>query len=534
MRMKNILLGLLLLVMPLPAQESLPPDHWANAYVDYLKVRGVLSEVSFAQRPLQRQAVARALLRVKWSAVDNAGDRGMLRLLVREFAPELRLLGQRDRRWQELFNTAMSALGLPLQLPDRSLTLKPGTYGEVAYRNSRQNGSDTAADIHLTMLALKAQNLTLFGNLKLFSDAPPGYIGKEYRNWFGYMEQGYLRYHRPGVQVMLGRDWLQLGAGREAQLLFSANSRPFDMYHVTLGSSLLQFSFWGMQLDRQSVSENGRSYIANRFINGHRIQLNLHDRFYLGISEVALYGGENYRWDLGFVNPVSFYYLFNLNQEVGGTNANLFYQLDWDLYLRPDLNLYGEFLLDDFQVDNKEPGDLEPAELGLMLGINWTNPFRWNGGKLHLAYTQVRNRTYNVAAPPYGKFLHRNEEIGHFLGNNFWRLVCDVDYWLRPTVQLTGFVHHTQQGEGSVAGEFNQDFLNFTPEEGYSEPFPFGVVERTTETGLRWFVKPHRYAWLRGELRYVDIANADHLSGRKRSDTVVRLSLGWEWDRLWR
>ncbi len=532
MNLKYVVCCLVLLAFGLSAQESLPPDHWANAYIDYLKVRGVLREVSLAQRPLQREGVAQALLQVKWRAVTDTRERGMLRLLVREFAPELRLLGQRNR-WSGLFNEAMRALGVPLQLPQRQMALKPGTFGEGSYRH-RRNDDDTAADIHLTMLGLSGEHLSFFGNLKIFSDAPPGYIGKKYRNWFGYMEQGYLQYRRPGVEVTLGRDWLQLGAGREAQLLFSANSRPFDMYRVTVGEALLQFSFWGIQLDRQVVSEGSKSYIANRFINGHRLQLNFSNRYYVGISEVALYGGEAFRWDLGFVNPLSFYYLYNLNQEPGGTNANLFYQIDWDLYVRPGLNLYGEFLLDDFQVDNQVPGDLEPAELGLMLGLNWSNPFRWNGSKLHLAYTQVRNRTYNVVAPPYGKFLHRNEEIGHFLGNNFWRLAADIDYWLRPTVQLTGFVHHTRQGEGSVSGPFNQDFLNHTPQEGYNEPFPFGVVERTTESGLRWVVKPHRYAWLRGELRYVDIANADHHSGRKRSDTVVRLSLGWEWDRLWR
>lgn len=531
-RFRNILFLLIFSSMTLFGQETLPPYHWANDVIDYLKVAGYLPGIDVNQRPLERDAIARELLNIGWQQQLSAKDRSIIRLLYREFSPEIAQLA-RLGDWRELFNTAMGILKLPLEIPDRSTAIKPGFFGELYLQDSRDTDTQTEYDAHATVMGNLNQSFTFYSNLRVFSDAPSTYIGKEYRNLYGYMEQGYLQYRQDWLSIKVGRDWLQSGPGRDAQLLFSANSRPFDMYHLKFGKSVLQFSFWGMQLDRQRIIED-RSYIANRYLNGHSLRLNLRNRIYIGISEVALYGGENRSWEMGFVNPLSFYYLYNLNQEVGGTNANVLYTIDWDLYIFPQMNIYGEFLIDDYQVDNEAPGDLEPAELGLLLGFQWANPAGFSGSKLHLAYTQVRNRTYNVAAPPFGKYLHRNEEIGHYLGNNFWQLALDLDYWLKPELQLTGFTRFTKQGEGSVAGVFNEDFLNFMPEEGYDEPFPFGIVERDWQSGVRVFYKPHHLAYLRFDLTYSDISNFQHFEGQATSDMQLRIAAGWEWEKLWR
>lgn len=60
--MRLISAGLLLASPALFAQETLPPYHWANSYVDYLKVRGHLPELSVSERPYSRQQLARQLL----------------------------------------------------------------------------------------------------------------------------------------------------------------------------------------------------------------------------------------------------------------------------------------------------------------------------------------------------------------------------------------------------------------------------------------------------------------------------------------
>ncbi|MCB0286011.1 MAG: hypothetical protein KDE57_05085, partial [Calditrichaeota bacterium] len=66
------------------------------------------------------------------------------------------------------------------------------------------------------------------------------------------------------------------------------------------------------------------------------------------------------------------------------------------------------------------------------------------------------------------------------------------------------------------------------------EPFPFGIVERDWQSGVRVFYKPHHLAYLRFDLTYSDISNFQHFEGQATSDMQLRVAAGWEWEKLWR
>ena len=516
-------------------QETLPPFHWVNGYVDYLKVRGFLPELAVSERPYSRQALARQLLEIDLDRLSGT-EKAMVRLLYREFTGEFRQLGTLpDSKWGILLQKALEVLKLTLLDAGDDPAFKLGAYGATRYDYSDDAGSgDTNFDFHSQIGLFWKDYFTLYNSMKVFDQADENYIGKEYRDFYAYTQQGYAAYQNGWLQAKLGRDFLQIGPGRGGQLLISDNSRTFDMYQVRLGNRTLQFSFWGIMLDRTTQITGGNRMIGNRFLNGHRISLNLGDKIHLGASEVILYSGEARQWELGFINPVTLYYAHNVNQEPGAAQGNLLYNIDWDLYLWPNLEIYGEIMLDDIQVDRKTPGDLEPDEYGLLLGLHWARPLGAANGLLNLEYTQVRNRTYNVATPVWDKYLHRNEEIGHYLGNNFERIDLSYRHWLRPELNLRLFGSLTRQGEGSVAGAFNNDFLNSTVEEGYDEAFPFGVVERTWESGLGLFYKPYPAGHVSLDLAYQDIKNPAHQDGSAFSDITVRLGLWLQWNRLWK
>lgn len=530
-----LLWGFLCCTVAAHAQETLPPYHWATTYIDYLKVRGFLPELSFSDRPFHRGEVTRQLLQIDWMGRDwNAKERGMVRVLLQEFRREAQVLAtSREQKWKTLLQKAADFLDLPAAVDEAGPLLKAGIFGEITAQEGRQEEGEVNFEAHPHAGLVWGDFLTIYQNFKVFDRAGPNYIGKEYKNLFGYVEQGYVAVRDEWYEVKLGRDYLQLGPGRSAQLLFSDNSRPYDMYQVQVGKSFLTFSFWGIRLDNM-MNRRPTQFLARRQLNGHRLRFNFGNKAFVGISEVILYGGANRGWDLAYMNPAGFYYFVNVNQEPGDPPGNLLYNVDWDLYLHPNLEMYGEFLIDDYQVDNEQPGDLEPNELGLMLGVNWANPAGMVGTVLNAEYTMVRNRTYNVADWDWGKYLHRNEEIGHFLGNNFVRYELGITHWLRPDMYATITSSITRQGEGSVAGEFNTDFLDFTVEEGYDEPFPFGVVERHWQTGIQLFYRPRHFGNIRLEAGYSDFRNFEHIERRKFSDFTVQLSLWLQWNRLWR
>ncbi len=411
--------------------------------------------------------------------------------------------------------------------------IKTGAFGDSFYDYSEETG-DGHADFFLNsqLGIFWKDKLILYNSTKVFSREDPEYIGKEFRNLFAFTEQSYLDFRWNWVQAKFGRDFMQVGPGRSGQLLISDNSRTFDMYQVRLGERLLQFSFWGFFLNRRSIKDPlllPLSPRANRYLNGHRLSLNIKDKLFIGMSEVIIYGGPNQGWELGYINPFQLYYGYTVNKN--GVNANSFYDLDWDLYFIPNLEIYGEILIDDIQVDEKKPGDLEPNEYGFLLGVQWANS-GIPGTILNGEYVQVRNRTYNVPTNDWEKYLHRNKVIGYYLGNNFVRYGISSSFWLRPDSRIGLLANYVRQGEGSIAGEFNTDYLNYTVEEGYDEPFPFGIIEKHLQLGGSVFFKPHRLGHITIDVAYNNFDNYGHVEGNEFSEFTFHISLWLQWHKI--
>ncbi|NOX36345.1 MAG: capsule assembly Wzi family protein [Calditrichaeota bacterium] len=537
-RMSILTLFILLMsiaTLPLSAQETLPPYHWVYHYLDYLKVRGFLPDLNYSDRPFSRQQIARALVTIQAEAMAlTPRERQMVRILLEEFRNEIQMLAVAEpEKWQQLIRELLETFRWELFPETITPELKLGGFGELSGIQSRTQKSQFR--LH-TLVALNWRNrIFLLNNSRIFNRPDSTYIGKKFRNIYAYTEQGYLNFQNDWLQAKIGRDFLQIGPGRSGQLLISDNSRPFDMYYFRLGTRMVHFSYWGIQLNpRGNTTPQTRTLApyANRFLNGHRLQFNFKNKVYLGVSEVILYGGPNENWELGYMNPFALYYAHTVNNV--GLAANSFFDFDWDIYLIPNVEIYGEFLVDDFQIDKKDPGDLEPNELGLILGANWASPFQINGAQLHLEYVQIRNRTYNAPINDWEKYLHRNRVIGYYLGNNFERFLLNAYYWIRPDLRLQLLTYYTRQGEGSVQGEFNKDYLQYTVEEGYSEPFPYGVVENHLEVGFAVFYNPFPFTTITLEVTRDQFRNYLHRPGNRFNDTTIRLNVWVEWDHTFR
>ena len=537
MKYFSIIIFIFLFTFLILAQETLPPYHWVNNYIDYLKVRGYLPELSLIDRPFNRQQIAQQLIDMDWKTLENEPkDKEMVETLYREFAPEIQyLVGNLEEIENPVLKKALQKIMYAFIPESDQPHLKIGAFGTgIADYSDQTEDFDTDFNLHPHAGLYWRNHLTLYHNSKIFHRAEPNYIGKKFRNAYAYVEQAYLAYNWDWGEFKIGRDYLQIGPGRSGQLLISDNSRPFDMYRGVIGKKLFQFSFWGFSLDRRANTTAPLNQIggtSNRYLNGHRLSLNFKNKVYVGLSEVIIYGGPNSDWEAGVMNPVMLYYAYIVNTPF--FNGNVLYNIDWDLYLVSNLEIYGELLLDDIQVDKKQPGDLEPNEMGIMGGIVWTNPLPLIQGSIFQAeYVQVRNRTYNAPVNDWEKYLHRNEVIGYYLGNNFVRYGLAFSQWVRPDLRVKLFTNLIRQGEGSVQGEFNTDYLNYTVQEGYSEPFPWGVVERHLQPGLEVFFKPHRLAHLSLNIAYNDFKNYLNQSGEDYSELTASLTLWLQWDYL--
>ncbi|MGD9900266.1 MAG: capsule assembly Wzi family protein [Calditrichaceae bacterium] len=520
----------------LQAQETIPPYHWTNQYIDYLKVQGYFPELSVINRPYDRQNIAKNLLTIDWLSLSAQGkDIQIIKILLREFSFEIKQLNDHeDSKWKELIKKVINFLKSESG-ENIDLFFKLGAFGDFNTRYDDQT-QETASNynFHAEGGLYWKNRLTLYNNTYIFDEAEPGYIGKDYSGYYAYTEQAYLAWQSEWLRAKIGRDYMQLGPGRTGQLLISDNSRSFDMYSASIGNHTFQFSFWGFMLDRRRITDpelQQFSIYSNRYLNGHRLSVNLKDKYFFAVNEVAIYGGPNQGWEFGLMNPLMFYHGYNVNTP--GVDTNTLYTIEWDLYFRKNLELYGEILIDDYQIDEETPEDLEPNEYGILVGVNWSSPFGLSGGLLNAEYVQIRNRTYNAPDNDWEKYIHRNEVIGYSLGNDLEHYFLSMSYWLRADMKLNLKGSLVRQGEGTVSGEFNKDFLNYTVEEGYDESFPFGTVEDHTQLGLSLFYKPHRIGHLELDLAYNSFDNFNHIDGLTHDELSGKISFWLEWEKIW-
>ena len=250
------------------------------------------------------------------------------------------------------------------------------------------------------------------------------------------------------------------------------------------------------------------------------------------MSEIMQYGGVNETFDPVYLNPVIFYHGSHKNDS--GKAGNVLPTLDVLVYPTRNWQVYTSLLIDDIQIESAEVDDMEPNEIGWILGTKWADPFDVYGLTLLGEYALVTNRTYNTPMP-LETFVHRNKPLGHALGNDFdhWQFGCQ--YILKNNVWLQLNYLRTRQGEGSLYTAFDTPWRAFTVEEGYDEPFPTGVVETTSRFGMDVTWYPRNRVRVLGDVDYVDVENEFNVEGESAGYWEWRVRVEFDWTLgLWR
>ena len=101
--------------------------------------------------------------------------------------------------------------------------------------------------------------------------------------------------------------------------------------------------------------------------------------------------------------------------------------------------------------------------------------------------------------------------IGHFLGNDFDRLILGTRYRKR-TIRCEIAYEHRRRGQGRITDVFTTPWRDIAHGQSYSEPFPTGIVENGDNYRLtaRW----HPLHWFYGDLllSYWQWENRDNMA----------------------
>jgi hypothetical protein len=354
-------------------------------------------------------------------------------------------------------------------------------------------------------------------------DESPRYIGIREGGFAGYTERAFVRLHHNGLKALIGREYLRIGPGIDASLLVSSHSRPLDQIALTFENRWLRYDFITASLDATSYQQEGVPAQQNRYLSLHHLQVRPLRSLYIGIGEAILYSSTGL--ELNYLNPVLAYHGEQMN---GPTGGNTLGSIHVAAMPARGLTLYGDLLIDDIQIEKSGPGDLEPNEYGFMAGLRWADPFSLQGADFSSEYTRITNRTFNGQGGPWEKWLHRNEPIAHFLGNDFDRWLTGFSWWPRPAWRVACTIDLRRRGEGRIEKAFDSPWMDTLLGEEYHEPFPTGVVEKSGRYMMELSFQPRFAVLAYARAGYCTVTNQDNQSGVASKE--FQGSIGVEFD----
>ena len=351
----------------------------------------------------------------------------------------------------------------------------------------------------------------------------PNYAGdlSESDHWlYGRVNDAYMNINLGKFDLFIGRTARNWGPIQSYGLLISDNPYTYDQVSFSYTHDRLKFSWLFAPLE----SLNGIEYkpednvyvdwgTANKYINGHRLDIRISDNFHIGLTEMAIYGGADRNFELAFANPMTFYYGAQRNDHKGMSGLWLL-----DVFIKPikKVSFYGQFLIDDIIVNN-DPGVDDRARYPDRLGF--VSSFRsgdllLDGLNLNICYSRIWNRTYQ-SLRNWENYHYRGLGLGYPIAS-CEELAFTVGYWgLFPFYLENKFVTGRY---GSVS------LTDIFPCKHESFPVPVARNINVDEFALYYFWRPTCRLFLK--MNYY--SNLSHYLARYY-DSDITLSLGFDW-----
>ncbi len=476
--------------------ENIPLDSWVYNVVDELHCQGFFSSLHKNTRPYTRGEIARLVLEINLrqkrggqSLTDS--QLWLLHKLNQEFRFELEELYYEKHKKssdETVFRYGTSPVG--------HFTLAEGdsSYGRLQTRfEAGLQFRDRFVLEDRVVIDSKAEK-------------ERRYAGREWKNHLtGVFDQAYVNIDLKHFHLLLGREHLRWGPGREDVLLLSDHIPPFDMIKIEGKAGSFKLVYFATVLDRKWVPDYG--FWVKRYLSGHRINLKLGFGAEIGISEVVLYGGEDRSPEPYYLNPLLPYYGEQYNQDM---DDNILWSFDIALSTFRNKEIYFELLVDDFQYDFES----EPHQTGFQIGLDYAQPFGWQRSYLNLEYTKINNWVYGQNKP-WNRYTYHGWGMGSILGPDADRWSFNLIYHLNKDIDLAWLGQYRRRGEGRID-------IPQTPAVPPSNEFPSGVVQKTNQHRFTVTYQPSANLKLDLSGVYVKTENVDNESGKRKDAFVLK------------
>ena len=211
-----------------------------------------------------------------------------------------------------------------------------------------------------------------------------------------------------------------------------------------------------------------------KYMANHYLSWNVSKRLNIGLFESVMWTDTNGRgFDINYLNPIIFFRAIEFESGQGSGNAvvGASAKYKWN----NKINLYGQFILDEFSLDHVKAGDKSwKNKFGYQLGAKYYDAFKVNDLMLQLEYNQVRPYTYSHNTI-VNNYAHSNQPMAHLWGANFREFIIIGHYNYQRWYADAKFIF------GTRGFDFNDGTDNFS----YGGNVYRNYNERPFNTGVK-------------------------------------------------
>lgn len=274
--------------------------------------------------------------------------------------------------------------------------------------------------------------------------------------------RGYISFEATkSIALQFGHDRLFIGNGYRS-LIFSDYAPPalFLKGNVKVWKLNYLFLLNQMTADNRATPNGISKGYPNKFVALHHLSVNIGRKLNIGVFESVIFspddslGTDHFR--LEYLNPIIFYRAI---EQQNGSSDNAMLGLDFKWNAARHVSFYGQFLLDEFVIDNIREGNGWWAnKFGVQLGGKYIDAFGLANLDLQGEINVIRPYTYSHYTL-YGSYSHYKQPIAHPLGANLKELAGIVRYQPLPRLNLTGKLVLTSIGRDTTGVNWGSDIL---------------------------------------------------------------------------
>src|SRR6187549_1991658 len=344
--------------------------------------------------------------------------------------------------------------------------------------------------------------------------------GFDYFDGRGYFTFNVTKY----IDVVFGYDKNFIGNGYRSLFLSDFGNNTL---FLKLNTRIWKFNYQNLFMELQQTEPRGPDrLLRKKYAAFHHLDVNVTKKLNIGLFEGVMFGRTDH-FEFSYLNPIIFYRSI---EQQNGSYDNSVAGFDFKMNVFKKMQVYGQFLLDEFNLEQVKSGDGWWAnKWGLQLGAKYVNAFGIKNLDLQLEHNRVRPFTYSHR-DSVANYTHYNQPMAHPLGANFSETIGILRYQPVPKWTLLAKAMYWKQGLDTGGRSFGSNiFLPNTipPRQGdYGYEIVSGIESNTTFLSFLLSYELKENLFIEGSVtnRKFDVPSN---TSQSTSTTIVAFGIRW-------